>query len=176
MFSEKNLFGSDLCVFRSETVFESLTKRTIVFGTRARCPLVEAARNGHFNVVAFLSGCEWTVTNARVEVDHADASQQALVLAAGQGADEVVEYLLDVADVTVDGQDSLSGETALTLASSNGHKSTAVLLLGRGARVSATNAKVSSVKWFGDDRKRDVSFVSFVFAGAVHERPRVGRP
>lgn len=112
---------------------------------------MEAAKNSHFNVVAFLSGCEWTVTNPRVEVDHADASQQALVQAAGQGVDEVVEYLLDVADVTVDGQDSLSGETALTLASSNGHKSTVVLLLGRGARVSAANAKVSG-RWSATTR------------------------
>ncbi|XP_025416636.1 protein TANC2 isoform X4 [Sipha flava] len=106
-----------------------------------RCPLVEAAKNRHFNVVAFLLGCEWTVTNPRVEIDHIDASQQALVQAAGQGVDDVVEYLLDVAEVTVDGQDSLSGETALTLASSNGHKSTVVLLLDRGAQVSATNMK-----------------------------------
>ncbi|VVC35400.1 Hypothetical protein CINCED_3A011918 [Cinara cedri] len=106
-----------------------------------RCPLVEAAKSSHFNVVAFLSGCEWTVTNPIVEVDHMDASQQALVQAAGQGVDDVVEYLLDVAEVTVDGQDSLSGETALTLASSNGHRSTVVLLLSRGAQVSATNMK-----------------------------------
>lgn len=116
-----------------------------------RCPLVEAAKNRHFNVVAFLLGCEWTVTNPRVEIDHADASQQALVQAAGQGVDDVVEYLLDVAEVTVDGQDSLSGETALTLASSNGHKSTVVLLLDRGAQVSATNMKVS---WFRVDNRR----------------------
>lgn len=95
-------------------------------------------------MVAFLLGCEWSVTNPRVEVDHVDASQQALVQAAGQGVDDVVEYLLDVAEVTVDGQDSLSGETALTLASSNGHKSTVELLLGRGAQVSATNMKVTN--------------------------------
>lgn len=74
-----------------------------------------------------------------------DASQQALVQAAGQGVDEVVEYLLDVAEVTTDGQDSLSGETPLTLASSNGHKSTVVMLLDRGAQVSATNMKVTNL-------------------------------
>ncbi|XP_008179715.1 protein TANC2 isoform X1 [Acyrthosiphon pisum] len=106
-----------------------------------RCPLVEAAKNGRFNVVAYLSGCEWTVTDPRAEVDHADASQQALVQASGCGVDDVVEYLLDVAEVTVDGQDSLSGETALTLASSNGHKSTVVLLIDRGAQVSSANVK-----------------------------------
>lgn len=78
-----------------------------------------------------------------MEVDHLDASQQALVQAAGQGVVEVVEYLLDVAEVTVDGQDSLSGETALTLASSNGHRSTVILLLDRGAQVSSTNMKVN---------------------------------
>jgi len=103
---------------------------------------VEAAKNGRFNVVAFLSGCEWTVTDPRAEVDHTDASQQALVQAAGRGVNDVVEYLLDVAEVTVDGQDSLSGETALTLASSNGHKSTVVLLIDRGAQVSSANVKV----------------------------------
>lgn len=85
------------------------------------------------------------MTNPRVEVDHVDASQQALVQAAGQGVDEVVEYLLDVAEVTTDGQDSLSGETALTLASSNGHKSTVVMLLDRSAQVSATNMKVTNL-------------------------------
>lgn len=109
---------------------------------------MEAAKNSHFNVVAYLSGCEWTVTNPIVEVDHADASQQALVQAAGQGVDDVVEYLLDVAEVTVDGQDSLSGETALTLASSNGHRSTVVLLLSRGAQVSAANMKVHNNVYF----------------------------
>ncbi|XP_050543251.1 protein TANC2 isoform X2 [Daktulosphaira vitifoliae] len=106
-----------------------------------RCPLVEAAKNSHFNVVAFLLGCEWKVTNARLEVDHIDASQQALIQAAGQGVDEIVEYLLDVAEVIVDGQDSLSGETALTLAASNGQKSTVSLLLSRGAQVASTNTK-----------------------------------
>eukprot|EP00102_Acyrthosiphon_pisum_P011124 XP_008179730.1 PREDICTED: protein TANC1 [Acyrthosiphon pisum] len=109
--------------------------------TKIWCPLVEAAKNGRFNVVAYLSGCEWTVTDPRAEVDHADASQQALVQASGCGVDDVVEYLLDVAEVTVDGQDSLSGETALTLASSNGHKSTVVLLIDRGAQVSSANVK-----------------------------------
>lgn len=105
---------------------------------------MEAAKNGRFNVVAFLSGCEWSVTDQRAEVDHADASQQALVQAAGCGVDDVVEYLLDVAEVTVDGQDSLSGETALTLSSSNGHKSTVILLIDRGAQVSSANLKVHS--------------------------------
>ncbi|XP_050420665.1 protein TANC2 isoform X3 [Adelges cooleyi] len=106
-----------------------------------RCPLVEAAKNSHFNVVAFLLGCEWKVTNPRVEIDHIDASQQALVQAAGQGVDEIVEYLLDVAEVVVDGQDSLSGETALTLAASNGRRSTVSLLLSRGAQVASPNVK-----------------------------------
>lgn len=93
-------------------------------------------------MVAYLLGCEWSVTDPRTEVDHLDASQQALVQAAGQGVNDVVEYLLDVAEVMVDGQDSLSGETALTLASSNGHNSTVMMLLDRGAQVSATNMKV----------------------------------
>lgn len=121
--------------------FSSITDNRC-FKLCLRCPLVEAAKNAHFNVVAFLLGCEWTVTNPRVEVDHVDASQQAFVQAAGGGVDEIAEYLLDVAEVTVDGQDSLSGETALTLASSNGHKSTVNLLLSRGSQVSATNMKV----------------------------------
>lgn len=129
---------------------------------------MEAAKNGRFNVVAFLSGCEWTVTDPRTEVDHADASQQALVQAAGRGVDDVVEYLLDVAEVTVDGHDSLSGETALTLASSNGHKSTVVLLIDRGAQVSSANVKVIIAVC---RRFLFIYFFLHIFVFSVHERP-----
>jgi hypothetical protein len=54
-----------------------------------------------------------------------------------------VEYLLDMAEVKVDSHDTLTGETALTVASSNGCHNVCTALLIRGASISAVNRKVS---------------------------------
>jgi ankyrin repeat protein len=57
---------------------------------------------------------------------------------------QIVEYLLDMAEVKADAHDTLTGETALTVAASNGCHSACAALLLRGASVSAVNRKVSS--------------------------------
>lgn len=53
-----------------------------------------------------------------------------------------MEYLLDMAEVRPDAQDSLTGETALTIASLHGGHATCLALLNRGANVSVVNSKV----------------------------------
>ena len=55
-----------------------------------------------------------------------------------------MEYLLDMAEVKADAHDVLTGETALTVAASNGCHSACAALVVRGASVSAVNRKVSS--------------------------------
>ncbi|XP_074025599.1 zinc-RING finger and ankyrin repeat domain-containing protein rolling pebbles isoform X3 [Leptinotarsa decemlineata] len=108
--------------------------------TAGYCPLVHAARNGCLNVVGYLLACDWIIKNPE-DVELADAAQQALVAAAGQGHTEIVEYLLDMAEVNVDLQDSIAGETALTIASANGCHTVCSALINRGANISTTNKK-----------------------------------
>ncbi|XP_054264581.1 protein TANC2 isoform X4 [Macrosteles quadrilineatus] len=109
--------------------------------TAGRCALVHAARNGHLDVVAHLLACDWVVGPGADEVQLREAAQQALVAAAAQGHNEIVEYLLDMSEVVADSQDSLTGETALTVAASNGCHNVCATLLNRGASVSVPNQK-----------------------------------
>lgn len=53
-----------------------------------------------------------------------------------------MEYLLDMSEVRPDGQDSLTGETALTVAACNGCHTVCTALLNRGANISVPNQKV----------------------------------
>lgn len=76
------------------------------------CPLVHAARNGCLNVVGYLLACDWLVKSEE-DVGLAEAAQQALVAAAGQGHVEIVEYLLDMAEVKVDMPDTITGEYSI---------------------------------------------------------------
>lgn len=108
--------------------------------TSGQCPLVHAARNDHLPVVSFLLACDWVVTSSE-EVELAEAAQQALVAASAQGHIEVVEYLLDMSEVHPDKVDSLTGETALTIAASHGNVAVCAVLLLRGASISAVNRK-----------------------------------
>lgn len=108
--------------------------------TAGFCPLVHAARHGCLNVVGYLLACDW-ITKTPDDVDLAEAAQQALVAAAGQGHVEIVEYLLDMAEVEADKLDSLTGETALTIAAANGCQAVCMALVNRGASVSVTNRR-----------------------------------
>ncbi|KAG5879492.1 hypothetical protein JTB14_026360 [Gonioctena quinquepunctata] len=108
--------------------------------TAGYCPLVHSARNGYLNVVGYLLACDWIIKNPD-DVELAEAAQQALVAAAGQGHTEIVEYLLDMAEVNVDLQDSIAGETALTITSANGCHTVCSALISRGANISTTNKK-----------------------------------
>lgn len=104
------------------------------------CPLVHAARNGCLNVVGYLLACDW-ILKTENDVELADAAQQALIAASGQGHTEIVEYLLDMAEVNADIPDSITGETALTVASANGCHAVCSALMSRGASISITNKK-----------------------------------
>nr|XP_018912691.1 PREDICTED: protein TANC2 [Bemisia tabaci] len=121
--------------------------------TSGRCALVHAARNGHLEVIAYLLACDWVLTTDRKlnvsstcsnEVELEKATQQALVAAASQGHIEIVEYLLDLASVKPDEPDSLTGETALTLASCRGDVNLCSVLLNRNASIDAVNCKNKS--------------------------------
>lgn len=108
--------------------------------TGGYCALVHAARNGCLNVVGYLLACDWIVRNED-DVGLVEAVQQALVAAAGQGHVDIVEYLLDMAEVDVDGFDAVTGETALSVAASNGCHNVCTTLIGRGASLSVVNKK-----------------------------------
>ncbi|XP_067012508.1 protein TANC2 isoform X2 [Anabrus simplex] len=112
--------------------------------TAGQCPLVHAARNGRLNVVGYLLACDWVLRSPEQEVELGEAAQQALVAAAAQGHVEIVEYLLDMAEVKADASDSLTGETALTVAAANGCHAACTALLVRGASISAVNRKEMS--------------------------------
>nr|CAD7432745.1 unnamed protein product [Timema monikensis] len=111
--------------------------------TAGQSPLVHAARNGHLETVVFLLSCDWVLRDPKQEVGLTEAGQQALVAAAGQGHVEIVEYLLVSAEVKVDSIDTLTGETALTAAASNGCQGVVAGLLAHGASISTINRKVS---------------------------------
>lgn len=113
-----------------------------------QCPLVHAARHGRLSVVGYLLACDWIVPadeskteSGITEIDREEAAQQAVVGAASQGHEDVVEYLLDMAEVVVDQSDTLTGETALTIAAANGSTATVSALLARGANPTVVNAK-----------------------------------
>jgi len=119
-----------------------------------QCPLMHAARHGRLSVVGYLLACDWVMpsdnegktengigTESATEVGREEAAQQAVVAAASQGHEAVVEYLLDMAEVIVDRPDTLIGETALTIAAANGLTGTVSALLARGANPIAVNAK-----------------------------------
>ncbi|CAL7938566.1 unnamed protein product [Xylocopa violacea] len=114
-----------------------------------QCPLVHAARHGRLSVVGYLLACDWlvpaneteTVERLSQDIGREEAAQQAVVAAAAQGHESIVEYLLDMAEVIVDRPDTLIGETALTVAAANGSTATVSALLARGASPKAVNAK-----------------------------------
>ncbi|XP_015109906.1 protein TANC2 isoform X2 [Diachasma alloeum] len=115
-----------------------------------QCPLVHAARHGRFPVVGYLLACDWSIPPSESQIERSDtaseisreeAAQQAVVAAASQGHESVVEYLLDMAKVNIDEADTLIGETALTIASAHGSTATVSALLARGANPTAVNSK-----------------------------------
>lgn len=110
-----------------------------------QCPLVHAARHARLSVVGYLLACDWVVNGVQessdFEVGREEAAQQAVVAAAAQGHEPIVEYLLDMAEVKVDRPDSLTGETALTIAAAHGSTAAVSALLARGADPAAVNAK-----------------------------------
>ena len=77
--------------------------------------LLYASQMGHLNVVGYLLSCDWPADGfSDNELTLSEAAQQALIVAAGQGHAQVLEFLLDMAEVRVNLPDSLRGHTALT--------------------------------------------------------------
>ena len=56
---------------------------------------------------------------------------------------QVLEYLLDMHEVSINGCDSLMGDTALTAASASGQNGSCLVLIRRGASISCANLKES---------------------------------
>lgn len=109
--------------------------------TSGHCSLVHAARNGNLNVVGYLLACDWLIKDAERDIELPEAAQQALTASAAQGHVEIVEYLLDMSEVNANLLDSLTGETALTVACSNGCTAVVSALLSRGGAANVVNRK-----------------------------------
>lgn len=109
--------------------------------TSQRCALVHAARAGRQNVVKYLIACDWIQRPDTNDVSFKEAAQQALIASASQGCLQIVEDLLDMSEVEVNGMDYLTGETALTTSAMNGCTDTVSALLSRGASVDVKNRK-----------------------------------
>lgn len=112
--------------------------------TANRCALVHAAQTGKLHIIKYLLACDWATQPASNNVGWEAAIQQALIAAASQGHTEIIEDLLDMDEIEVDGVDTLAGETALTSASRSGCTETASTLLSRGAYVDGRNKKAMS--------------------------------
>ena len=108
------------------------------------CALVVAAKNGHFPVLEYLVSSDWPVTLTNQELTLSEACQQCVVSGAYHGHCEIVEFMLDMAEVEVDRVDTLMMETALCAAAANNQKHCCEVLIKRGASVSASNMKTAS--------------------------------
>lgn len=106
------------------------------------CALLYAAQMGNLSAVGYLLSCDWPEEDGTDGlISLAQAGQQALIVSAGQGHGQVLEFLLDMAEVRVNLPDSLRGHTALTAAATAGHLDIVRILLKRGANVAVTNLK-----------------------------------
>ncbi|XP_066953971.1 protein TANC2 isoform X12 [Macrobrachium rosenbergii] len=103
-------------------------------------PMVQAAAAGHLNVVGYLLSCDWPGPHDLLR----NQAHQSLVAAASNGHSNVVEFLLDMAEVSVDGEDTVTGETALTVAAGAGHTALVAALLRAGASITRTNSRGAS--------------------------------
>lgn len=106
-----------------------------------RCALVHAARSGKLNILKYMLSCDWSPRTNSDDIQIVEAVQQALVSACSQGNCEIVEELLEVSQVEIDGQDSVTGETPFVAAAKNGHIDVITCILARGGRVDGTNKK-----------------------------------
>lgn len=107
-----------------------------------RCALVHAARMNKPGIVKYLVACDWMERDAVAsDVRLSEAAQQALIAAAAQGNATIVEDLLDMEEIRVDGVDTLTGETALSAAARHGCAETVSVLMSRGAAVDRMNKR-----------------------------------
>ena len=103
-----------------------------------QCSLLYAAINGHLEVVNQLVNADW-VTNQEHDLSLSEAAQQAAVSASRAGHDQILEFLLDMPEVSVNGPDTLTGDTCLVAASLGGQRGCSNTLVRRGAKTVVTN-------------------------------------
>ena len=108
-----------------------------------QCPLVLAARRGHFPVLEYLVSSDWLSLSPQ-ELSLEEACQQAAVSASHHGHTDILEFLLDMAEVKVDNVDTLMMETPLCAAAAANKKQCCEVLLRRGASLAASNLKAQS--------------------------------
>ena len=98
-------------------------------------PVVHAASMGYLTIVEYLLAHHWDTAHLRL------AAQQATVAASAADKVEILDFLLDMSEVQIDGDDTRMKETPLGAAALKGSKDCCETLLRRGASVSATNVK-----------------------------------
>ncbi|EFX79268.1 hypothetical protein DAPPUDRAFT_319726 [Daphnia pulex] len=104
--------------------------------------LFYAAQMGHLNVVGYLLSCDWPADGfSDSELTISEAAQQGLIVAAGKGHAQVLEFPLDMAEVRVNLPDSLRGHTDLTAAATDGHLDICRFLVRRGVSPAVINLK-----------------------------------
>jgi ankyrin repeat protein len=107
-----------------------------------RCALVHASLNGHTQIVKFLLACDWFSPSTQDYSTLMNSAKQSLVAAASRGHSSIVaELLATLPDLDVDAVDYITGESSLTISSSNGHIDTVSVLLSRGANHDNKNRK-----------------------------------
>ena len=140
-----------------------------------QCALVQAAEHGHLDVLNLLINCDW-LTNEINDLSLSEAAQQAAVAAAKSGHEQILEFLLDMQEVTVNGADTLSGDTCLVSACHSGQRDCCNILLRRGAKTSVTNlsdcpplhAAVSGGHW-------DITEILLKEGANMEQRDHLGR-
>ena len=118
--------------------------RLDIVNRSGHCPLVLAAKQGHFPVLEYLVSSDWPVGLTNGSLSLGEACQQCVVTAAYHGHPDIMEWLLDMAEVKVDSVDTLMMETALCAAAANNKLHCCQVLIKRGASVAATNLKAAS--------------------------------
>ncbi|XP_023858197.1 protein TANC1 isoform X3 [Salvelinus sp. IW2-2015] len=110
-----------------------------------QCALVHAALRGHPGIIQYLLELEWTPEGQQQNCSLKNkALQQALIAASSMGHTQVVRGLLALNNehaVQIDGQDTLWGETALTVSAGRGKMDVCGFLLEQGAMVQQINRR-----------------------------------
>uniref|UniRef100_A0A8C7CIK7 Tetratricopeptide repeat, ankyrin repeat and coiled-coil containing 1 n=1 Tax=Oncorhynchus kisutch TaxID=8019 RepID=A0A8C7CIK7_ONCKI len=110
-----------------------------------QCALVHAALRGHPGIIQYLLELEWTPEGQQQNCSLKNKTlQQALIAASSMGHTQVVRGLLALNNehaVQIDGQDTLWGETALTVSAGRGKMDVCGFLLEQGALVQQINRR-----------------------------------
>uniref|UniRef100_A0A8C7V1V4 Tetratricopeptide repeat, ankyrin repeat and coiled-coil containing 1b n=1 Tax=Oncorhynchus mykiss TaxID=8022 RepID=A0A8C7V1V4_ONCMY len=110
-----------------------------------QCALVHAALRGHPGIIQYLLELEWTPEGQQQNCSLKNKTlQQALIAASSMGHTQVVRGLLALNNehaVQIDGQDTLWGETALTVSAGRGKMDVCGFLLEQGAMVQQINRR-----------------------------------